>query len=97
MFQQKREILTPRNFVPIRGARVCREDYRRRQVGECADCVLPFCDVHIDKGTTLKLLQYLHVICGCRAVQTVTNSAEAPLTGTAAYVAIVSRPVYTQL
>ena len=33
--------------------------------------------VHIDKGATLNLLQCLHVICGCRAVQTVTNSAEA--------------------
>ena len=36
-----------------------------------------FCDVHIDKGVTLNLLQCLHVICGCRAVQ--TNSAETVL------------------
>ena len=34
-----------------------------------------FCDIHINKGATLNLLQcLLHVICGCRAVQ--TNSAE---------------------
>ena len=35
---------------------------------------LLFCDVHIDIGATLNLLQCLHVICGCRAVQ--TNSAK---------------------
>ena len=96
-----------------RATRVCRDDYRWRQVGECADtwyklciqptvtmelylpCNLPtplcesemtdgltvllFCDVHIDKGVTLSLLWCLHVICGCRTVQTVTNIAEAPL------------------
>ena len=35
------------------------------------------CDIHIDIGMTRNLLQYLHVICGCRAVQ--TNSAETSL------------------
>ena len=84
--------------------RICREDYRWRQVGECADTwykhisllrqwscscpatcqrwrlceskttdkltVLPFCDVHIDKGATLNLLGCLRVICGCRDLQT---------------------------
>ena len=39
--------------------------------------VLLFCDVHIDKGATLNLLQCLHVMCGSRVVQ--TNSAETPL------------------
>ena len=39
--------------------------------------VLLFCDIHIDKGATLNLLQCLCVICGCRAIQ--TNSAETPL------------------
>ena len=34
-----------------------------------------FCDVHIDMGVTLNCL---HVICGCRAIQ--TNSAETSLT-----------------
>ena len=58
-----------------------------------------FCDVHTDKGATLNLLQCLRVICGCRAVQ--ANKAESPLTGTAAYVAIVAiqsaqgRPQYS--
>ena len=41
--------------------------------------VLLFCDVHIDIGATLNLLQCLSVICGCRTVQTVTNSAETSL------------------
>ena len=100
--------------------RVFCEDYRRRQVDECADtwykrihptetvelqlpCNLPMClceskttdeltvlltDVHIDKGTTLTLLQCLRVICGCRAIQ--TNSAETPLACTAGFVAIVT-------
>ena len=45
-----------------------------------------FCGIHIDIGKTLNLLQYLRVICGCRAVQ--TNSAETSLTGTTGYVAI---------
>ena len=38
--------------------------------------VLLFCDIHIDKGATLNLLQRLRV-CGCGAVQ--TNSVETPL------------------
>ena len=38
--------------------------------------VLLFCAVHINKGVTLKLLQCLRVICGCRTVQ--TNSTETP-------------------
>ena len=50
--------------------------------------VLPFCDVHIHKGATLNLLQCLRVICGYGAVQ--TNSAEIPLSGIAAYVAILT-------
>ena len=31
--------------------------------------VLLFCDIHIDKVTTLNLLQCLHVICGYRAIR----------------------------
>ena len=46
-----------------------------------------FCDIHIDIGSTLNLLQCLRVICGCRAVQ--TNSAET-VAGIAGYVAIVT-------
>ena len=67
--------------------RVCYEDYRRRQVGECADtwykriqptyCTAIFVTFIIDKGMTLNLLQCLRVICVCRAVQ--TNSVETPL------------------
>ena len=39
--------------------------------------VLLFCDVHIDIGATLNLLRCLHVICGCRAIKTI--SAETSL------------------
>ena len=39
--------------------------------------VLLFYDVYIDKSATLNLLQWMHVICGCRAVQ--INSAETSL------------------
>ena len=96
---------------------VCREDYQRRQVGECAEIrykqiqptetltvelyvaarqlanvrlceseatdgltVLLFCDIYINIGATLNLLQYTVpacVICGCTAAQ--TNSAETSL------------------
>ena len=46
------------------------------------------CDIQIDKVTKLNLLQCLHVICGCRAVQ--TNSAEIPLALLHMYIAIVT-------
>ena len=39
--------------------------------------VLLFCDVHIDKGMALNVLQCMHLICRCRGVQ--TNSAETAL------------------
>ena len=39
--------------------------------------VLLFCDIHIDVGMTLNLLQPLRVICGCIAIQ--INSAETSL------------------
>ena len=45
---------------------------------------LLFCDVHIDKGAKLNLLHCLHVICGCRAIQTKDT------TDTATYVPIVT-------
>ena len=41
--------------------------------------VLLFCDVHIGIGTTLSLLQCLHVICGCTCRPVQTNSAETSL------------------
>ena len=45
--------------------------------------VLLFCDVHINIGTTLSILQRPCVICGSRAVQ--TNRAGMSLTGTACW------------
>ena len=52
------------------------------------DCrnVLLFCDVCIDIGMTLNLLQCLRFICGCRALQ--TNSVETSLALHAGYGAI---------
>ena len=44
--------------------------------------VLLFCDVHVDIGAILNLLQCLCVIYGCRAVQTQCRD----ITGTAGYV-----------
>ena len=77
----------PRTTWTTGATRVCREDYRWRQVGECADTwykqiqlpgnlptrlceskttdeltVLLFCDIHIDIGATLNLLQWLTVL-----------------------------------
>ena len=77
--------------------------YKRIQPAETVELQLPsnlptclqkrlmgllFYDVHIDKGTTLNLLQCLRVICGCRAIHTNSASAETTLALGAAYVAL---------
>ena len=52
--------------------------------------ILLFCDVHVDKGATLNLLQYLRVICGCKAIQTNRECCDTTGTASTAYVAIVT-------